>query len=53
MGRPKLPKKDKKIDISITLSKESISYLNSITKNKSQFIENLININKEKQNDNR
>jgi len=49
MGRPKIPKTEKKIDISITLSKEAIKHLNDTTNNKSAFIEKLII--KSKQND--
>lgn len=42
MGRPKLKKEDKKIKVSITLSKEVNTILESITNNKSKTIENLI-----------
>ena len=42
MARPKLPKEDKKVKISITLSKETNFKLEKITNNKSKFIEELI-----------
>jgi len=42
MGRPKLPKDDKKIKLSITLSNEVNLKLEKLTNNKSKFIEELI-----------
>ena len=42
MARPKLLKEEKKIKVSITLSKEINLKLEILTKNKSKFIENLI-----------
>jgi hypothetical protein len=42
MGRPKINKSDKKIKISITLSKEAMNILINVTNNKSKMIEGLI-----------
>lgn len=42
MGRPKLKQEEKKGKLGISLSKELINKINSITSNKSVFIENLI-----------
>jgi hypothetical protein len=42
MGRPKLKENDKKGKLGITLSKELINKINSVTNNKSVFIEGLI-----------
>ena len=42
MGRPKLNEEDKKGKLGITLSKELIDKINSVTKNKSNFIEKII-----------
>jgi len=42
MGRPKLKEKDKKIKLSITLSKEISRTLDYKTSNKSKFIEELL-----------
>lgn len=42
MGRPKINESDKKIKISITLSKEVINILTNLTNNKSKIIEELI-----------
>lgn len=42
MARPKLNEEDRKGKLGISISKELISKLNSITNNKSVFIENLI-----------
>ena len=43
MGRPKLPKEEKKIKLSITLTNETNLKLEKLTNNKSKFIEDLIN----------
>jgi len=43
MGRPKLKQEEKKGKLGISLSKELIIKINSVTNNKSVFIENLIN----------
>jgi len=43
MGRPKLKQEDKKGKLGISLSKEIIKKINSITDNKSTFIEHMIN----------
>jgi len=42
MARPKLLKDEKKIKLSITLSKDVNLILEKLTKNKSKFIEELI-----------
>lgn len=42
MARPKLKEKDKKGKLGISLSKELIMKINSVTNNKSVFIEKLI-----------
>lgn len=42
MGRPKLKVEEKKGKLGISLSKELINKINSITNNKSTFIEDLI-----------
>ena len=42
MSRPKLIDSDKKIKLSITISKDSNNILNELTNNKSKFIEELI-----------
>jgi len=42
MARPKLKEEDKKIKVSITLSKKVNTILESITNNKSKTIEDLI-----------
>lgn len=42
MGRPKLNEEDKKIKLSITISKDLVVKLNDVTKNKSNFIESLL-----------
>jgi hypothetical protein len=42
MGRPKLKQEEKKGKLGISLSKELIDKINSVTNNKSIFIENLI-----------
>lgn len=42
MPRPKLKEEEKKGKIGITLSKELILKLNSITRNKSKYIEDLL-----------
>lgn len=42
MGRPKLKQEDKKGKLGISLSKELIEKINSVTNNKSIFIEDLI-----------
>lgn len=42
MGRPKLKQEDKKGKLGISLSKELIEKINSVTNNKSVFIEDLI-----------
>jgi hypothetical protein len=42
MGRPKLKHEDKKGKLGISLSKEIINKINSITNNKSTFIEHII-----------
>jgi hypothetical protein len=42
MARPKLPKEDKKVKVSITLSNETNLKLEKLTNNKSKFIEDLI-----------
>lgn len=42
MPRPKLKNEDKKIKVSITLSKEINNKLEKLTNNKSNFIEDLI-----------
>ena len=42
MGRPKLKQEDKKGKLGISLSKELIEKINSVTNNKSTFIENII-----------
>lgn len=42
MGRPKINEDEKKGKLGITLSKELIKKINSITNNKSVFIESLI-----------
>jgi len=44
MSRPKLLESEKKIKLSITISKETNIKLNKLTTNKSKFIENIINI---------
>jgi hypothetical protein len=42
MSRPKLPKEEKKIKLSITLTNEINLKLENLTNNKSKFIEDLI-----------
>jgi hypothetical protein len=42
MGRPKINEEDKKCKLGISLSKELIKKIDSITNNKSVFIESLI-----------
>jgi len=42
MGRPKINENEKKGKLGITLSKELIKKIDSITNNKSVFIESLI-----------
>lgn len=42
MGRPKLKTEDRKGKLGISISKELIGKLNSITNNKSGFVEELI-----------
>lgn len=42
MSRPKLPKEELKIKVSITISKIVNSELEKITNNKSKFIEDLL-----------
>jgi metal-responsive CopG/Arc/MetJ family transcriptional regulator len=42
MGRPKLMEEDKKIKLSITISRDLLDKINNLTKNKSVFIETLI-----------
>ena len=42
MGRPKIKLEEKKGKLGISLSKELIEKINSVTNNKSTFIENLI-----------
>lgn len=42
MGRPKINEEDKKGKLGISLSKELIKKIDSITNNKSVFIESLI-----------
>ena len=42
MGRPKMNKNDKKVKVSITLTKETNNILEELTNNKSKTIENLI-----------
>ena len=42
MARPKLKQEEKKGKLGISLSKDLITKINSITSNKSEFIENLI-----------
>lgn len=42
MPRPKIKNEDKKIKVSITLSKEINNKLEKLTNNKSNFIEDLI-----------
>ena len=42
MGRPKLKQEEKKGKLGISLSKELINKINSVTNNKSTFIEDLI-----------
>lgn len=43
MGRPKLKENEKKGKLGISISKDLIIKLNSVTNNKSTFIEGLIN----------
>jgi hypothetical protein len=42
MGRPKLKKSDKKVKLGITISREINAELETITNNKSKFIEELL-----------
>jgi len=42
MARPKLAKEEKKMKLSITLTKETNLKLEKLTNNKSKFIEDLI-----------
>ena len=42
MSRPKLKESDKKVKLSITISREINKRLEKLTKNKSNFIEELI-----------
>jgi len=42
MGRPKLPKTEKKSNLCITISKEISAKLELVTNNKSAFIEELL-----------
>jgi hypothetical protein len=42
MGRPKLNESDKKIKLSVTISKEASEKLESLTTNKSKYIETII-----------
>lgn len=42
MGRPKLPKKDKKVKLGITISREINEKIDGLTHNKSSFIESII-----------
>ena len=42
MARPKLKQEDKKGKLGISLSKELIDKINSVTNNKSTFIEGLL-----------
>ena len=41
-GRPILPKEEKKIKLSVTISREAYNYLEQNTNNKSTVVENLI-----------
>jgi hypothetical protein len=47
MGRPKLIELDKKIKLSITISREVNKKLEKLTNNKSRFIEEMIKLHKE------
>jgi len=42
MGRPKLPKSEKKVQLGITISKEISDKIDKITHNKSKFIEHAV-----------
>ena len=42
MGRPKLKEEEKKGKLGISLTKELINKINSVSNNKSVFIENII-----------
>jgi protein tyrosine/serine phosphatase len=44
MSRPRLTEQDKKIKLSITISRESNIVLEKLTNNKSKFIEEIIMI---------